>query len=188
MEIFLSVLCILIVSIAGFALVIVYNQKKIEVLEVRTEEALKNIDYFLAKKQEILEKSIPLIVDSNKRKYGKKEMMETLIKNKNIRRDFYQRDNDLRENLKEFYQIIDDDEKLKETKEIKELYYQTIEIENDLNASKKYFNKILNKIEKEFNKFPRKFLKKVLKYQQREKFNTKKEATLEILKENAPSK
>ncbi len=43
--------------------------------------------------------------------------------------------------------------------------------------------KLQKKIEDEFKKFPKNILKKPLKYKPLEKMNTKKEETLEILKE-----
>ena len=41
----------------------------------------------LEKKEETLEKALELIVNANKRKYGKKNILENLIKNKNIKLD-----------------------------------------------------------------------------------------------------
>lgn len=187
MEIILSISCLIIALIATIAMIISYNQKKIEVLKVRLEEARKNIHYFLEKKEENLEKAIPVIVNSNKRKYGKKEILKDLIKKKNLKRDLFEKDRDLKEVKKEFLTLLEEDEKLQEKKEINEIYFDMIDIENDLTASKKYYNRIANKMEKEIQKFPRNLLKRLWKYEPSEKFDTKKEVDLEILKEEETS-
>lgn len=187
MEIIISIICIIVAISALLALVIVTSKQNYKILLVRTEEAMKNIEYFLEEKEELLESVIPLIKESNKRKYGKKEILANLTKNKNIKQTSHEKDENLKDNLKEFLTLLEDDEKLAKNKEINEIYFETIEIENDLNASKKYFNKIVDKIEKEFEKFPKNIMKNILNYEKLEKFNTKKESTLEILKNEEKS-
>lgn len=188
MEVVMITICLTITFVAIIALVITHSQQKYKILQVRIEEALKNIEYFLEKKEENLKSAIPIIKKSNKKKYEKEEILPSLIKNQNIKQTLYEQDESLRKNLKELTQLLDIDETLTKIKELNEIYYSSIEIENDLNASKKYYNKIAKKIDDEFKKFPQKILKKVLKYQKLERFNTKKEETLEILKEKETKK
>jgi len=183
MELILSGICIVVALAALFILVITYNRQKYQILQVRIEEAIKNIKYFLEKKEKNLIKAIPIIEDSNKKKYGKKEILSDLIKNQNIKKTLQEQDENLRKNQKEFAELLEDDEKLTKIKELNEIYFDGIEIENNLNASKKYYNKIAKKIDQEFTKFPRNIMKNILKYEKLELFNTKKEETLEILKE-----
>lgn len=187
MEIILTIVCLIITILSICAIIIISGKRKVDILKVRLEEAQKNIDYFLEKKEETLEKVIPLIIASNKRKYGKKTILEDLIKNKNIKRDFIKKDIDLKENLKEFYTLLEEDEKLQQNKEIYDVYFDSVEIENDLNATKKYYNKIADKWENEFKKFPANSLKSSFGYKKIEQFNTKKEEWLEILKEEKPT-
>ena len=188
MELIICIICIIIVIVALLALIISTNKQSYQILVIRMEEAIKNIEYFLEKKEENLEKAIPLIKESNKRKYGKKEILENLIKNKNIKQNLYEKDKNLSNDLKEFKLLLEDDEKLLKNKEISEIYFESIEIENDLNASKKYFNKTVTKCDNEFKKFPKNILKNILKYKKEEKFTIKKEQTLEILKEEEQKK
>ena len=188
MELIICIMCIIIVIVALLALIISTNKQSYQILVIRMEEAIKNIEYFLEKKEENLEKVIPLIKESNKRKYGKKEILENLIKNKNIKQNLYEKDKNLSNDLKEFKLLLEDDEKLLKNKEISEIYFESIETENDLNASKKYFNKIVTKCDNEFKKFPKNILKNILKYKKEEKFTIKKEQTLEILKEEEEQK
>lgn len=185
MELIISGICSVIAVLALIILTINYHHQKYRLLQVRIEEALKNIEYFLNKKEENLKKAIPLIKNSNKKKYGKKEILENLIKNTNIKQSLKEQDDSLRKDQKEFKLLLEEDEKLTKIKELNEIYFNSIEIENDLNASKKYYNKIVKKIDEEFKKFPNRFLKRILKYEKLEKFNTKKEETLEILKEES---
>ena len=188
MELIICIICIIIVIVALLALIISTNKQSYQILVIRMEEAIKNIEYFLEKKEENLEKVIPLIKESNKRKYGKKEILENLIKNKNIKQNLYEKDKNLSNDLKEFKLLLEEDEKLLKNKEISEIYFESIETENDLNASKKYFNKIVTKCDNEFKKFPKNILKNILKYKKEEKFTIKKEQTLEILKEEEEQK
>ena len=188
MELIICIMCIIIVIVALLALIISTNKQSYQILVIRMEEAIKNIEYFLEKKEENLEKAIPLIKESNKRKYGKKEILENLIKNKNIKQNLYEKDKNLSNDLKEFKLLLEEDEKLLKNKEISEIYFESIETENDLNASKKYFNKIVTKCDNEFKKFPKNILKNILKYKKEEKFTIKKEQTLEILKEEEQKK
>ena len=188
MELIICIICIIIVIVALLALIISTNKQSYQILVIRMEEAIKNIEYFLEKKEENLEKAIPLIKESNKRKYGKKEILENLIKNKNIKQNLYEKDKNLSNDLKEFKLLLEEDEKLLKNKEISEIYFESIETENDLNASKKYFNKIVTKCDNEFKKFPKNILKNILKYKKEEKFTIKKEQTLEILKEEEEQK
>lgn len=188
MELIICIICIIIVIVALLALIISTNKQSYQILVIRMEEAIKNIEYFLEKKEENLEKVIPLIKESNKRKYGKKEILENLIKNKNIKQNLYEKDKNLSNDLKEFKLLLEEDEKLLKNKEISEIYFESIEIENDLNASKKYFNKTVTKCDNEFKKFPKNILKNILKYKKEEKFTIKKEQTLEILKEEEQKK
>lgn len=187
MEIIFSIICLVIAGIALLTLIIVTNQQSYKISLVRINEAMKNIEYFLEEKEENLESVISIIKDSNKRKYNKKSILESLIKNKNIKQTVHEKDQNLKENLKEFINLLEDDEKLTKIKEINDIYFETIEIENDLNASKKYYNKIVNQMEKDFKRFPKNILKGILKYEPLEKFNTKKETTLEILKNEEKS-
>ena len=188
MELIICIMCIIIVIVALLALIISTNKQSYQILVIRMEEAIKNIEYFLEKKEENLEKAIPLIKESNKRKYGKKEILENLIKNKNIKQNLYEKDKNLSNDLKEFKLLLEEDEKLLKNKEISEIYFESIETENDLNASKKYFNKIVTKCDNEFKKFPKNILKNILKYKKEEKFTIKREQTLEILKEEEQKK
>ena len=188
MELIICIICIIIVIVALLALIISTNKQSYQILVIRMEEAIKNIEYFLEKKEENLEKVIPLIKESNKRKYGKKEILENFIKNKNIKQNLYEKDKNLSNDLKEFKLLLEEDEKLLKNKEISEIYFESIETENDLNASKKYFNKIVTKCDNEFKKFPKNILKNILKYKKEEKFTIKKEQTLEILKEEEQKK
>ena len=92
----------------------------------KINESIKNIDLYLEKKEEYLERALDTIKNTNKKKYGKKSIMESLIMNKNKklnRTDMYQ---ELDNNLSELYELIDDDEKLKEVKKLNDIIYDKI--------------------------------------------------------------
>lgn len=188
MEIIITIISILIALIALLLLFYISNKRSYEILVIRMDEAIKNIEYFLSQKEENLENAISLIKESNKRKYNKKDILSNLIKNKNIKQNLYEKDISLRKDLKEFLSLLEDDEKLLKNKEINEIYFESIEIENDLNASKKYFNKIASQCDENFKRFPQKFLKNILGYKEKQQFVVKKEQTLEILKDEEKKK
>ena len=106
MEYIIIGLCIVIVI--GFF--IFFNiRKNSEILDLSNEkinESIKNIDLYLEKKEEYLERALDTIKNSNKKKYSKKNIMESLIINKNKKLDIVTMYEELDKNLKELKDII----------------------------------------------------------------------------------
>lgn len=177
MEIVITIIiCILI--ILAILIYLINKNKKEEVLQKVTNinEAIKSINIELEKEEKLLEYSINVIKESNKRKYTKKNILDDLIKNKNKKLDIYQKYNELEKNIKEFNNLIEEDKKLEEVKEIKKIIYKLKLIRNDLQASIKFYDNNIDELDKEKPIFT----KNIERYK---KFNIKKEEEFEILKE-----
>ena len=103
---------------------------------------------YLEKKEEYLERALDTIKNSNKKKYSKKNIMESLIINKNKKLDIVTMYEELDKNLKELKDIIEDDSKLKELKKLNEVMYDLNNNENDLQASINFYNESINNVKK----------------------------------------
>jgi len=177
MEIVITIIiCILI--ILAVLIYLINKIKKEEVLQKVTNinEAIKSINIELEKEEKLLEYSINVIKESNKRKYSKKNILDDIIKNKNKKLNIYQKYNELEKNIKEFNSLIEEDKKLEEVKEIKKIIYKLKLIRNDLQASIKFYDNNVDELDKEKPIFT----KNIERYK---KFNIKKEEEFEILKE-----
>ena len=177
MEIVISIIiCVLI--ILAILIYLINKNKKEEVLQKVTNmnEAIKSINIELEKEEKLLEYYINIIKDSNKRKYTKKNILDDLIKNKNKKLNIYQKYNELEKNIKEFNNLIEEDKKLEEVKEIKKIIYKLKLIRNDLQASIKFYDNNIDELDKEKPIFT----KNIERYK---KFNIQKEEEFEILKE-----
>lgn len=164
---YLILIIIIILIFIGIAIYNIYQAKqgKTKLQEERINESIKTIELLLDKKEKVLEDTISVIKNSNKKKYTKKEILENLIKNKSKKLTLIQKHDELRKLMKEFNTIIEDDKKLEENKKLTELRYELSIIETDLISTCKFYNKYINKKET--------------------KFNIEKEEELEILKENS---
>lgn len=177
MEIVITII-ICIIIILSVSTYLIGKIKKEEIFQkvINIKEAIKNINIELEKEEKLLEYSINIIKESNKRKYAKKEILENLIKNKNKKLDMYQKYIELEKNIIEFNKLIEEDKKLEDLKEIKKIIYKLKLIHNDLQASIKFHDKNIEELEKEKPIFT----KNIEKFK---KFNIKKEEEFEILKE-----
>lgn len=164
--IILIIIIIIILTLLGVYLIYKNKQEKNKLNNVRINESLKNIEILMEEKEKYLEESINLIKNSNKKKYNKKDILDSLIKNKSKKLDLYEQYEELQKSYKEFLNLIYDDKKLQEDKKINGIKYKLNNIENDLNASIKYYNKYI-----------------VLSNNKATKFNIVKEEEFEILKE-----
>lgn len=136
------VLIICIISIVGFILFTNYNNcnEKMSFTNQKIKEARKNIKISLEKKENLLESSIEIIKNGNKKKYAKKEILENLIKNKNHKLTFQEKYEELLKLYNEFNEIIEDDQKALKNKQLIEIIYSLKENENDLNATINFYN------------------------------------------------
>ncbi len=158
-----------------------YN--KFQLLHIKISEALNNIDILFEKKLNLLDRCITIIKDSNK-KYKEEELLDNLIKIKNQKFNRFDLNRELTIALREYYALLDLDKKLAQNSSLKNINEDLIEIDNDLNAAKKYYNDNIVMYNNIVKCFPSNLVAILFHYKKEEFFKEEKIETLEILKEN----
>lgn len=158
-----------------------YN--KFQLLRIKISEALNNIDILFEKKLNLLDRCITIIKDSNK-KYKDTPLLDNLVKIKNQKFNRFDLNKELTISLREYYSLLDLDKKLAENSSLKNLNEDLTDIDNDLNAAKKYYNDNIVMYNNLAKCFPSNLVAKIFRYQKEEFFQEEKIETLEILKEN----
>lgn len=156
-----------------------YN--KFQFLKIKISEALNNMDILFEKKFNLLERCVNIIKENNK-KYKEEFILDNLgkIKNKKINR--FDLNRELTIALREYYALLDLDKKLANVDSLKNINEELVEIDNDLNASKKYYNDNIVLYNNLVKCFPSSIVAKIFKYNKDEFFQEEKIETLEILK------
>lgn len=156
-----------------------YN--KFQFLKIKISEALNNMDILFEKKFNLLERCVNIIKENNK-KYKEEFILDNLgkIKNKKINR--FDLNRELTIALREYYALLDLDKKLANVDSLKNINEELVEIDNDLNASKKYYNDNIVLYNNLVKCFPSSIVAKIFKYNKEEFFQEEKIETLEILK------
>lgn len=176
----------IIVAVVAFIMIFImvevsyYN--KFQLLRIKVSEAFNNIDILFEKKLNLLERCIHIIKDSNK-KYKDIALLDNLVKIKNQKVDRFELNRELTLALREYYSILDLDKKLAEMESLKNINEDLIDIDNDLNAAKRYYNDNVVLHNNLVRCFPSSIVAKLFHYQKQEFFKEEKIETLEILKE-----
>jgi len=157
-----------------------YN--KFEILKIKISEALNNMDILFEKKYSLLERCANIIKENNK-KYKEELLLDNLVKIKNQKIDRFDINRELMIASRDYYGLLDLDTKLASIEALKNINEELINIDTDLNASKKYYNDSIILYNKLVNCFPSSIVAKIFKYKKEEFFKEEKLETLEILKE-----
>ena len=158
-----------------------YN--KFEFLKIKISEALNNIDILFEKKFSLLERCTNIIKENNK-KYKEELILDNLCKIKNQKINRFDLNRELTIALRDYYALLDLDKKLAGIDLLKNINEELVDIDNDLNASKKYYNDNIVLYNNLVKCFPSNIIAKLFKYNKEEFFQEEKIETLEILKEN----
>ena len=165
-----------------FLMVEISFYNKFQFLKIKISEALNNLDILFEKKFNLLERCANIIKDNNK-KYKEELLLDNLIKIKNQKIDRFEINHELMIALRDYHGLLDLDTNLANLDSLKNINEDLIDIENDLNASKKYYNDTIVLYNKLVKCFPSNLVAKFFKYQKEEFFKEEKLETLEILKE-----
>lgn len=158
-----------------------YN--KFQLLLIKIHESLNNIDILFEKKYNLLERSVNIIKDSDK-KYKDIDLLNNLVKKKSQRIDRFELNHELTVALREYYSLLDLDKKLAENGALKNINDDLTDIDNDLNAAKKYYNDNIVLYNNLISSIPSNLVAIIFKYKKKDFFKEEKIETLEILKEN----
>lgn len=157
-----------------------YN--KFQLLHIKISEALNHIDILFEKKLSLLDRCVTIIKDQNK-KYKDEPLLDNLVKIKNQKVNRFELNKELTVALREYYALLDLDKKLAENSSLKNINEDLIDIDNDLNAAKKYYNDNIVMYNNLVRCFPSNLVAMIFRYQKEEFFKDEKIETLEILKE-----
>lgn len=173
----------LIVFFLAFLLieVILYNQ--FQMVRIRISEAENNIDILLQKKCQLLERGVKIIEESDK-KYQKEPILTNLVKIKNKKINNFELNKELEKAIAEYKSCIDLDSSLSEISGIVNIGFELIEIDNELNAAKKYYNEHIVSYNKLIRCFPSNIIAKLYHYTSKDFYSNEKVEIFEILKEN----
>lgn len=166
-----------------FVMIEISYYNKFQLLYIKISEAFNNIDILFEKKLNLLERSIHIIKDSNK-KYKDVLILDNLVKIKNQKPNRFDLNRELMLALREYNSMLDLDKKLSEIEALKNINEDLVDIDNDLNAAKKYYNDTVVLHNHLVQSFPSNIVAKLFGYQKKDFFKEEKIETLEILKEN----
>jgi len=138
-----------------------YN--KFEILKIKISEALNNMDILFEKKYSLLERCANIIKENNK-KYKEELLLDNLVKIKNQKIDRFDINRELMIASRDYYGLLDLDTKLASIEALKNINEELINIDTDLNASKKYYNDSIILYNKLVNCFPSSIVAKIFKY------------------------
>ncbi len=158
-----------------------YN--KFQLLLIKIHESLNNIDILFEKKYNLLERSVNIIKESDK-KYKDINILNNLVKKKSQKIDRFELNHELTVALREYYSLLDLDKKLTENSALKNINEDLTDIDNDLNAAKKYYNDNIVLYNNLISSIPSNLVATLFKYKKKDFFKEEKIETLEILKEN----
>lgn len=158
-----------------------YN--KFQLLLIKIHESLNNIDILFEKKYNLLERSVNIIKESDK-KYKDINILNNLVKKKSQKIDRFELNHELTVALREYYSLLDLDKKLTENSALKNINEDLTDIDNDLNAAKKYYNDNIVLYNNLISSIPSNLVAMLFKYKKKDFFKEEKIETLEILKEN----
>jgi LemA protein len=172
----------IIALIIVFIMIEISYYNKFQLFHIKISEAFNNIDILFEKKLNLLERCVNIIRDSNK-KYKDENLLDNLVKLKNKKINRFDLNHELTLALREYYSLLDLDKKLSEIEALKNINEDLVDIDNDLNAAKKYYNDNVVLHNNLVKCFPSNLVAKICHYKREEFFKEEKIETLEILKE-----
>ena len=180
MNLTLLIVCILVLLLllGVFLFIHFYNQFQLAI--IRISEAENNIDIYLQKKLEFLTRLVPLIKENLKE--GSQEFEKILLlKSKKI--NSFELNKELEKSMHTFLELMDLNASLGKVENILSLQVELEENEDDLEASKKYYNDHVTSYNKLVRSFPSNLVGLIFKYRRKEFYSDEKEEMFQILKD-----
>lgn len=176
---------VIVALVAGFMIFIMFEigfYNKFQLLSIKINESLNNIDILFEKKFSLLERAINIVRDNDK-KYKDISILDNLVKKKSQKTNRFDFNQELTIALREYYSLLDLDRKLSDNTSLKNINEDLVDIDNDLNAAKKYYNDNIVLYNHLIQSLPSNIVAKIFRYKKEDFFKEEKIETLEILKE-----
>ena len=177
------IIIVVIAILVVFTMFEINYYNKFQMLKTKISEAFNSMDILFEKKANLLERATNIIKENNKQ-YKEDVLLDNLVKIKNKKIDRFELNHELTLGFRDYKGLLDLDKKLSELDSLKSINEELINIDNDLNASKKYYNDNIVLYNNLVKCFPSSIVAKIFKYSKEEFFKEEKIETLEILKEN----
>ena len=170
-----------------FIMIEINYYNKFQILKIKISEAYNSMDILFEKKVNLLERATNIIKENND-KYKEDMLLDNLtkIKSKNI--DRFELNHELTLAFRDYKGLLDLDQKLANLDSLKSINEELVNIDTDLDASKKYYNDNVVLFNNLVKCFPSNLLAVIKKYKKKDFFKEEKIETLEILKEQEKKK
>ena len=165
-----------------FLMIEINNYNKFQILKTKISEAYNSMDILFEKKANLLERAINIIKENNKQ-YKENLLLDNLTKIKSKKLDRFELNHELTLAFRDYKGILDLDKKIASLDSLKAINEELVVIDNDLNASKKYYNDNIVLYNNLAKCLPSNIVAFIFKYKKQEFFKEEKIETLEILKE-----
>ena len=171
----INILLIIVFSIIVLSLLIliyyIYLNNKINYTLIRINEAYNRIDNNLKEKFDLLNRSISLIKEKNK----KEDILKEIVKLRSRKVNTFTLNKILNDSCIEFNSIIDNNKTLEKSDELTKIKKQLIIIDNELATLKDYYNGNVEYYNEMIKKIPTSIVSKIKKYKNKELFDHNEE-------------
>ncbi len=182
MNLFAIIVIILITIISLSVFIYLTKRDKYQFLILKMDEAENNIEILLEKRLELFKRSIPIIKESQK-KYKDSNILNDVFKLQQTKVNNFELNDNLNTLKKEFTELIELNKDLSELDKLSKIRFEMTDVENDLFASIKYYNKNAKLYNDLINRFPSNIIGNISKYKDKTLYSEVKEELFEIMKE-----
>ncbi len=170
----------IIVLVALLSLIFVVYHNKFKISIIKMEEAENNIDLLLQKKLDLLKRAKPIVI-----KELKLDFFLDAIENDNIDElNHFELNELLKKSFNEFFQILDENEKLFKSEALVRIIEELNSNEVELVAAVKFYNDTVVTFNQLIVSFPSNIIRLFFRYKKKEFYNHEKREIYEILKDN----
>lgn len=170
--------CLVIVSLIGIIFIVYHNKFKFSVIKI--EEAENNIDLFLQRKLELLKRSRQVVIKELK----SEDFLEQLDSDNISDLNHFELNDLLKKTYNEFFQTLDDNEKLFKSESLVHIIDDLNSNEIDLVAAIKFYNDTVVMFNQLIVSFPSNIIRLFFGYRKKEFYSHEKREIYKILKEN----
>ncbi len=170
--------CLVIVSLIGIIFIVYHNKFKFSVIKI--EEAENNIDLFLQRKLELLKRSRQVVIKELKSENFLEQLDSDTISDLN----HFELNDLLKKTYNEFFQTLDDNEKLFKSESLVHIIDDLNSNEIDLVAAIKFYNDTVVMFNQLIVSFPSNIIRLFFGYRKKEFYSHEKREIYKILKEN----
>ncbi len=172
LEIIISI--IVVVSIILLILTILSNKFKLAIIKI--EKAEEDIDIYLQKKKDLLDRTRPII-----KKELKKETFLDALDNNYGEMDYFQKNDNLRTAYNELFKVIDENDKLMKSDTLVSIIEELNNNEENIIGSIKFYNDTVVVYNHLVVSFPSNIISLFRRYKKKEFYSNEKREIFEIL-------